>query len=749
MGRCWRIELLGHFHVSCAARTEPVAHFSKKGAALLAYLALHPGAAPRDVLAALFWADSETPRKSLSMALNELRQKLGDDALLILTRDAAELNSAAFTTDAADFEAWLDRAARSATDAERIAALESAVALYGGPFLPACVCLDSPEARHWAAARRDGLIAQCFQSLLQLAELLEAAGRIQKALGHALRALELAPQNERLQSEARKRVLRLSALTVPTAPPVDSAPDPVPPPDAPDLRGVMEASLAALPEPIRVLLSRLSVFRGGWTAAMAAEVHGAPVSPAALQKLQAGGFILPTENSEPPRWIVAAAFREAAFARLSARERRRLSAAHARRVCAAVQNVLTELYPANLAAYLARIDAERPDIEVAIHWTLREGHHPALGSRLVPLLQTYCHETNRRALLREWLELALTHREHLSGRAAHTLYSLLGCACLGDYDHQSAFAAFQSAARYAANMGEAAHIASAFDALGVAAHHAAQDAQARAAFEAGLAALPDAAKFDSIRGSLLSNYAVALSVQNEPGRALALLEQSLALAERAQNGELQAINCSRLAELRLGRGEAARAQQYANQSLEFCQREPGTRRRDIAECLRLLGEIHLAQAHYAEARHLLQESAAICAELDKPQCRAAALGLLGDVEFQQGRLDAALPLYEEGFAVWKCAGHLRWQAIFLLRLARVAHQKGDNRRTAALCDAALIHCAATNDSKTRAALLRLREHILPRYRDLPGDETKISKNLLVFQRLKGRLSAEKMAETLA
>ena len=737
-----RIELLGHFRVSCDAQAEPIRKFAtKKADALLAYLALSGGEASRDVLAALFWPEADAPRKSLSMALNALRKGLGDDSLLVLSRDAARLNSEAFTTDVADCEAALHSAAQARTDAQRITALETALALYRGPFLPAHVGLNSVHAPDWIQERQNRLIgASAFRRGASSPNCWKRRdGRRRRCAAPCWQRKAL-----RRTSVSQKRpVGRFCASPAESGNPPTRRSNP-----RRNLARLRRSVWIRCPDSARVLLSRLSIFRGDWTSAMAAAVLGAAPDPAALQKLQTACLIVPAENSDPPRWHLPAVVQEAALARLSGRERRRLSSAYAHCVCDAAINAQEGRSPSDAPAYLARMTAEHRHFEAAIQWTLREGSHLALGVRLLLLLDTYCHETNRRALLREWLELALTYRERLPCAAVYALYSALGYACLGGYDHAPAFLAFQEATRRAATVGEAAGIAAAFDSLGVAAHHAAQDTQARAAFEAGLAALPEADAFDSQRGFLLANYAVALSVQNEAARGLVLLEQSLALALRAQNLELEALACCRMAELRLELGETTRAEDDANRSLQIWQNQPGERRRETGECLRLLGEIHLAQAHYAEARFLLRESAAIFMALDKAPCRAAALGLLGDVEFQQGRFDAALLLYEEGLAIWERAEHPRWQAIFLLRLAQVACQQRHFERASALCEASLAFCATANSAKTTAAALRLQSQILPQCGSLRDPETKAAENWILFRRPEGRSGAEKALKTL-
>ena len=78
---------------------------SRRGRAVLAYLALHPGAHNRAQLAARFWPDvlDESARTSLRAALTELRHALGPEAgHLVATRETVALDGALVDTRAFD-----------------------------------------------------------------------------------------------------------------------------------------------------------------------------------------------------------------------------------------------------------------------------------------------------------------------------------------------------------------------------------------------------------------------------------------------------------------------------------------------------------------------------------------------------------------------------------------------------------------------------------------------------------------------
>jgi DNA-binding SARP family transcriptional activator/tetratricopeptide (TPR) repeat protein len=80
---------------------------SRRARAVLAWLALNPGAQPRARVAARFWPDvlDESARASLRVALTELRQALGPAArYVVATRDTVALEGADLTVDIREFD---------------------------------------------------------------------------------------------------------------------------------------------------------------------------------------------------------------------------------------------------------------------------------------------------------------------------------------------------------------------------------------------------------------------------------------------------------------------------------------------------------------------------------------------------------------------------------------------------------------------------------------------------------------------
>ncbi|HZQ65024.1 MAG TPA: AAA family ATPase [Gaiellaceae bacterium] len=133
---------------------------SKRARAVLAYLALNPGAHPRGRLAARFWPDvlDESARASLRVALTELRQALGPAAVhLVATRETVALDGPDLSVDARSF-----RLALSEGDALR--ALEAC----GAPILD-----DFDE--EWALEARDEHAHLLTEALEQAAAVADPA----------------------------------------------------------------------------------------------------------------------------------------------------------------------------------------------------------------------------------------------------------------------------------------------------------------------------------------------------------------------------------------------------------------------------------------------------------------------------------------------------------------------------------------------------------------------------------------------
>ena len=114
---------------------------TQKTATLLAYLALHPGPQPREILADLLWPDDApvAARHSLRMALSSLRTQLEKPdypPLFEVTRFAFGLRADAISTDVAEFYEAIRNARRAFDVNQRALNYSAAIAFASTPFLP-------------------------------------------------------------------------------------------------------------------------------------------------------------------------------------------------------------------------------------------------------------------------------------------------------------------------------------------------------------------------------------------------------------------------------------------------------------------------------------------------------------------------------------------------------------------------------------------------------------------------------------
>ena len=195
MTATWRIECFGGLRAIFGEGT--VSRFrTRKAALLLALLALAPRAGrTRENLAEALWPEEDalTARNRLKQALSLLRADLsvlGEPPLVAEGKERLRLADGV-ALDAWEFDAALGLAARSASPAQRLAALSRASALYVGPLLP--------EFYDDAILLERGRLEEAFVTGEEerIGMLLER-GEVGEARAVAHRAARLAPENGRV-----------------------------------------------------------------------------------------------------------------------------------------------------------------------------------------------------------------------------------------------------------------------------------------------------------------------------------------------------------------------------------------------------------------------------------------------------------------------------------------------------------------------------------------------------------------------
>ncbi len=205
-----RLQLLGPPSIERDGQPAPPFK-SRRVLALLAYLALNPGAHPRSKLAGLLWSDASEKKAldNLRYALWNLQRVLGGTLLQADRLTAALQHSEDLTVDVDEFQQALDLAttARDPNAPEVMAALQRAADLYRGDLLADLDLPGDPLFNEWLrperACRREGM-----------AGVLDRLGMYHTTRGELLAAMAVTRRllgMESWREEAHRRMMLLLA----------------------------------------------------------------------------------------------------------------------------------------------------------------------------------------------------------------------------------------------------------------------------------------------------------------------------------------------------------------------------------------------------------------------------------------------------------------------------------------------------------------------------------------------------------
>jgi DNA-binding SARP family transcriptional activator len=191
-----RLNLMGPFSIE---RDRPITLHNKKAQALLAFLALAPGAShARERLATLLWPDSndEASRQSLRQCVSTLRREV-DDLPLAVDYDTLGFEPGSIAVDVAEFN--------DALAASSLENLKRAATLYRGHLLEE-LNARSDLFEEWLRSERSSLRASAMSAFHALLDQLQSAGAREEAIVVALRLLAIDP----LQEQVDRTLMRLS-----------------------------------------------------------------------------------------------------------------------------------------------------------------------------------------------------------------------------------------------------------------------------------------------------------------------------------------------------------------------------------------------------------------------------------------------------------------------------------------------------------------------------------------------------------
>ncbi|MEO6318064.1 MAG: AAA family ATPase [Acidimicrobiales bacterium] len=169
---------------------EAVRFDTRKAIALLAFLAVTGRPQRRETLAVLLWPDADEvrARSALRRTLSVVKQGVGDECLLVTRDELALLDDDGTSVDVRSFLAGLA--------SEEPRAVAAAASLWRGDLLAGFSLRDSPAFDEWQAREAERLRRALSTASTRLVEDCAADGRLEDALLHAQRWLELDPLHE-------------------------------------------------------------------------------------------------------------------------------------------------------------------------------------------------------------------------------------------------------------------------------------------------------------------------------------------------------------------------------------------------------------------------------------------------------------------------------------------------------------------------------------------------------------------------
>ncbi|MBI3997773.1 MAG: tetratricopeptide repeat protein, partial [Armatimonadetes bacterium] len=417
------------------------------------------------------------------------------------------------------------------------------------------------------------------------------------------------------------------------------------------LRAAMDWSYDLLSAQERSMLTRLSVFVGGFTLEAAEAVSAGEQADEfavldLLTQLVDKSLVIAEDDDGEVRYRLLETVRQYAHDRLrGAAEALGAQRRHAAFYLALAEQAEPHVIGPEQARWLSRLQREHANMRAALEWSLGPGDL-GTGLRLVAALIKFWEVHGHFTEGRRWAEAVLTRLPERSGTRAKVLCGV-GNLAWHQADYEAARASFEEGLTLARELGDKRRAAAALIGLGLVAWNQGEYARARSLYE------------DSL----------VLFRELEDRRGIAVALNNLGIVARA-----------------LGDYAAARA--FLQESLKI-RRQSGDRL-GASSTLHNLGLIAWNQGDLEASRALYQDSLAIARELGHRQGMAAALNGLGTVARTLGDAGAACAHYAESLLIFRDLGDKWGVADVLEGFGCVAAAQGDFMRAARIFGAAEV-----------------------------------------------------------
>jgi predicted ATPase/DNA-binding SARP family transcriptional activator/uncharacterized protein HemY len=404
------------------------------------------------------------------------------------------------------------------------------------------------------------------------------------------------------------------------------------------LRGALEWSYRLLAPELQRFFSRLSVFRGGWTAEAAEDVCDEPLALDYLEQLRECSLVLAAEtNTGAYRFRMLETLREYAQERLAeTQEAVAIRQRHLDHFLALAEEAEAHLATADQGEWLSRIESDHDNLRAAIRFSNEQ------------------RVTSGEAGL----------------RLAVAIWRFWDVRCWLDEGRQI----LSSVLENPTPAGDMMVRAKALNGAAILTTKKGDDQSARQMCEEGLRI--SRAQYDSLGiATALSSLGMIVSHQGDKAAAQALYEESLELQRALGNLKGAAVALVNLGLIAVDRSDFQAARTCYEESLALNQELGDTRGTSYA--LHGLGQVAHFNNDIALAREYYERSLALRLELGDRVSAAATLHNLGLLACQQKDYAAANSLYTESLAIKRSLGNSRSIALTLNDMVLLAVKQGD------------------------------------------------------------------------
>ena len=459
------------------------------------------------------------------------------------------------------------------------------------------------------------------------------------------------------------------------------------------LRAALDWSYDLLTEQERLLLSRLSVFAGGWTLKAARKVCGDRSLPVGsvldvLSGLVDKSLVAAETQGGSSRYRLLETVRQYGRERLAQTgDESAIRGRHREYYLELAEEIEPRLTGPEQAEWLLRLEAEHDNLRVALGWCQAEQDGAEAGLRLAGALWLFWDVRGYLGMGREYLGEALA-REGALGRAALRAKALnaAGGLAFEQGDYSSARVLFEESLSLCRELGDKPGIASTLGNLGIVASDQGDYRSARVLFEESLSLCRELGDKPGTARSL-NNVGIVAFEQGDYRSARVLFEESLLIKRELGNKRGIASTLGNLGNVAYCQGDYSSARALMEESLSI-QRELGDKQ-GIAWSLNRLGNVTSNQGDNIVARALYEESLSIDRELGNKNGITLSLLNLGEVASYQGDYEAAKSLFEESLSLCRELGDKRGTARSLNNVGELACEQGDYEAARALMEESL------------------------------------------------------------